>query len=68
AEDIGFAPKDVIVAANQQPVSSTDDFQRIQKSLKTGDAVAFRVYRNLGTGRNGSGWQSLFLAGTMPPQ
>ena len=68
AEDIGFAPKDVIVAANQQPVSSTDDFQRIQKSLKSGDAVAFRVYRNAGAGRNGAGWQSLFLAGTLPPQ
>ena len=68
AEDIGFAPKDVIVAANQQPVTSTEDFQRIQKSLKAGDAVAFRVYRNLGTGRAGSGWQSLFLAGTMPAQ
>ncbi len=70
AEDIGFAPRDIIVAVNQQPVNSTDDFQRIQKSLKSGDAVAFRVYRNVGASRGaaGSGWQSIFLAGTLPAQ
>jgi serine protease Do len=68
AEDIGFAPKDIIVAVNRQPVASTEDFQNIQKSLKTGDAVAFRVFRNVGAGRNGNGgWQALFLAGTLPP-
>ena len=61
AEDIGLRKGDVIVEINRQPVHSTDDVTRIQKTLKTGDAVAFRVLHQ--TGRNE--WTPQFLAGTL---
>jgi serine protease Do len=68
AEDIGVAPRDIIMAINRQPVASMDDVQRIQAKLKPGDAVAFRVMR----GARGQGprpgemqWQAIFLAGTL---
>jgi serine protease Do len=62
AEDIGMRKGDVIVEINRQPVHSTDDVTRIQKTLKPGDAVAFRVLRQ--TSR--TEWTPLFLAGSLP--
>ncbi len=62
SEDIGMRKGDVIVEINRQPLKSTDDVTRIQKSLKPGDAVAFRVLRQ--TSR--TEWTPLFLAGTLP--
>ena len=62
SEDIGMRKGDVILEINRQPVHSTDDVTRIQKTLKPGDAVAFRILRQ--TGR--SDWTPLFLAGTLP--
>lgn len=63
AEDVMLAPKDIILAINRQPVNSVADIQRIQGTLKPGDAVAFRILRQ-GEDRQ---WTSLFVAGTLPP-
>jgi len=62
AEDIGMRKGDVIVEINRQPVHSTDDVTRIQKTLKPGDAVAFRILRQSGR----TDWTPLFLAGSLP--
>lgn len=66
AEDIGLFPRDVLLSINRQPVNSVEDVKRIQGSLKTGDAVAFRVMRS--AGRANQNWTSVYLAGTMPNQ
>jgi serine protease Do len=70
AEDIGIVEKDVIVSINRLPVTSVDDIRKIQFSLKSGDAVAFRVMRSNQIGaRGGHGqWASFFLSGTLPTQ
>ncbi len=65
AEDIGLQRGDVIMSINRRPVNSTEDVKNLQNSLKTGDAVAFRVLRG-GAVRNGAEWQALYLAGTLP--
>jgi serine protease Do len=62
AEDIGLQAGDVIVAANRQPVNSTEDVTKFGNSLKPGDAVQFRV---LNKGRSGD-WSSRYAAGTVP--
>ena len=69
AEEIGLTRNDVVVSINRQAVASVDDVKRLQTALKPGDAVAFRVMRQLsrGTGR-AAAWQGLFVAGTLPAQ
>ncbi len=62
AEDIGLRKNDVITAINRQSVSTIEDVQRIQKTLKNGDSVAFRIMRSSGRGAE---WQPLFLAGEL---
>jgi S1-C subfamily serine protease len=54
---------EVLTAINRQPVKSVDDVKRIQSTLKSNDAVAFRVLRK---GRGSQDWQALYLAGTLP--
>jgi serine protease Do len=68
AEDIGLAKGDIIVELNRQAVRAPEDIRRIQGSLKTGDAVAFHIMRRAMGSRGGGDWQSLFVAGTVPPQ
>lgn len=63
AEDIGLAPRDVLLSINRQPVNSVNDVQNIQKNLKPGDAVAVRILRRDPGTRE---WNSQFLAGTLP--
>ncbi len=65
AEDIGLREKDVIVSINRKPVASVDDVKQIQATLKSGDAVAFRVLRQ-GGGRSQVTWFSTYLAGRVP--
>ena len=60
AEDIGLRKNDVIQSINQQPVNSVEDVQRIQKTLKNGDAVAMKVMRSAG-----NSWQALYVAGEL---
>ncbi|MGO9096055.1 MAG: Do family serine endopeptidase [Bryobacteraceae bacterium] len=67
AEDIGVAPRDILMAINKQAVNSVDDLQRIQAKLKPGDAVAFRVMRaGLDTEGGHIQWRPAFPAGTLP--
>ncbi|HEY1241430.1 MAG TPA: Do family serine endopeptidase [Bryobacteraceae bacterium] len=63
AEDIGLAPRDILLSINRQPVNSYGDVQNIQKNLKPGDAVAVRILRRDPGTRE---WNSQFLAGTLP--
>lgn len=74
ADEIGMQDRDIITSINRQPVNSVEDVRRIQGTLKTGDAVAFRVYRpNPMAGRAGGragqpAYQGLWLSGTLQSQ
>jgi serine protease Do len=66
ADDLGLLERDVIVSINRENVSSPDDVQRIQSSLKPGEAVAIHVYRGNGRLGGSAPSQSLFLSGAVP--
>jgi serine protease Do len=73
ADDIGLQDRDIIVSINRHPVSSVEDVQRVQASLKVGDAVAFRVMRpnpiaGRARGQAGQNYVGLYVSGTLPPQ
>ncbi len=59
AEDTGVSRGDIILEINRQPITSEDDFRRIQSQLKSGQDVAFLVRQR---GRQGT----IFLADTLP--
>jgi len=63
ADDIGMQRGDVIQSINKQPVKTVDDVRRIQGTLKSGDAVAFRIQRR---SQRTNGLQSSILAGNLP--
>jgi serine protease Do len=63
AEDVNIREGDIIVELQHQPVRSVDDLRRIQRTLKSGDAVVFKVMRR--DPRTGQ-LASLFLAGDLP--
>ena len=65
AEDIGLQPNDVVTEINHKPVNSVDDVSHIKATLKPGEAVAFRVLRKNGNGRNAD-WVTNFVAGILP--
>jgi serine protease Do len=62
AEDIGLQQGDVIQALNKQPVKKNADITAIQQTLKSGDAVAFKVLRR----QPPRGLQSAILGGQLP--
>ncbi len=62
AEDIGLQKGDVILEINRKPVKNTDDVRNIQKTLKSGNDVAFKVMRR----GPGSRTSTYFLAGQLP--
>ncbi len=68
AEDIGLFENDVILSINRQPVSTVEDVQRVQSTLKPGDAVAFRIMRQnpAGRGAGGQKYTTFFVSGTLP--
>lgn len=66
AADIGIEEGDVITAINRQPVRSLEDLRQIQRSLHSGQPVAFRILRT--ARRGGANWQPFYLAGTLPNQ
>ena len=69
AEDVGLTEKDVILSINRQPVTSVEDVMKIQKTLKAGDPVAFRVMRSSPGGRGHTPvWTAFFVSGTLPSQ
>jgi serine protease Do len=63
AEEIGLAPKDILLSINRQAVNNVDDVRRIQNTLKSGDAVALRILRQ---DRGSREWNAEFVAGTLP--
>jgi serine protease Do len=69
ADDIGVMERDIIIGINRSPVASVDDIRKIQGNLKAGDAVAFRVVRQI-PGTRAKGAQprtaTMFLSGTLP--
>jgi len=70
ADDIGLAKGDVIESLtsnnHHETVQSPDDIRRIQKNLKTGDTVAFKVQRSIGGMRGNGQWTTVYPAGTLP--
>lgn len=63
AEDLGFAPRDIIVEVNRASVASPADFARAVSKLKAGDNVVFKVLRR-GTGDR---FNTVLLSGVVPP-
>jgi serine protease Do len=62
AEDVGFAPGDVISEVNGQSVTSVDDYRKAVAKLKPGDNVVFKVLRHSPTDRI----MTVFLPGVVP--
>jgi serine protease Do len=65
AEDCGLQPNDIITNINGHPVTSNEDLTRIESTLKSGHAVAFKVMRATGRGQNPE-WAPAFPSGTLP--
>ena len=69
ADDVGIEEHDIIVSINRSPIASVDDIRRVQQSLKSGEAVAFRVVRQVPGVRTKNAkpaTRTLFLSGTLP--
>ncbi|MDZ7636998.1 MAG: trypsin-like peptidase domain-containing protein [Bryobacterales bacterium] len=67
ASNVGLRTGDVIVSAGGREMKSMEDVLRFREGLKSGDAVAFRVFRKLGNPRPGvTSWSPFFAAGTLP--
>ncbi len=62
AEDLGLNRGDVIMEVNKQPVDNSDDFKKIESSLKSGQDVVFLVRPRGARAQDGT----IFLAGTLP--
>jgi serine protease Do len=62
AEDLGLNRGDLILEVNKQPVSNSDDFSKIEASLKSGQDVVFLVRPRGARAQDGT----IFLAGTLP--
>lgn len=65
ADDVGLEKNDIILSINRKPVASVQDVRQIQRDLKPGSDVAFRIMRRFPAGRQVQ-WRALFLAGTLP--
>ena len=61
ADEVGLEPGDVLLAVNREAVRSIEDLRNIQKELKPGMDVAFKLLRS--TGRS---WRTLYLADMLP--
>jgi serine protease Do len=72
ADDAGLRENDIIVEVNRQPIRSVDDVQRIQRKLKAGDPVAFKIMRRESVVNPierriaRTPWAPTFRAGTLP--
>jgi serine protease Do len=62
ADDIGFAPGDVISEVNGQSVASVDDYRKAIAKLKAGDNLVFKVLRHSYNDRV----MTVFLPGVVP--
>ncbi len=69
ADGIGLAKGDILLEVNREAVNTPADVTRIQSKLKPGDAVAFHIARQGGSGLRGGGggnWQPMYLADRLP--
>ena len=62
ADDVGFAPGDVISEVNGQSVTSVDEYRKAVAKLKAGENVVFKVLRRSPTDRV----MTVFLPGVVP--
>lgn len=62
ADDIGFAPGDVISEVNGQSVTTVDEYRKTVDKLKAGENVVFKVLRHSPTDRV----MTVFLPGVVP--
>jgi serine protease Do len=62
ADDVGFAPGDVIAEVNGQPVTSVDEYRGAVSRLKPGENVVFKILRHSNTDRI----MTVFLPGVVP--
>src|SRR5579885_53422 len=65
ADDVGLVKGDVILSINRKPVANVQDVRAIQRDLKPGADVAFRIMRRDPTSRQVR-WRGLLLAGVLP--
>ena len=61
ADDIGLIARDVIVAVNRIEIGSIAELRDIQKQLRPGQDVSFKVLR-----RDGADWITRYPAGVVP--
>lgn len=61
AEDIGLQQRDVVLEVNREPIDSIRDLREVQRSLKPGSDVAFKLLR-----WDGRTWRTLYEAGLIP--
>ena len=62
AEDNGLLEEDLIVEVNNKPVTSTEEFQRLVRELRSGDDVVIRVLRK----ERGTLYKGWIVSFTMP--
>jgi serine protease Do len=61
AEDIGLQQRDVVLEVNREPIDSIRDLRDVQRSLKPGGDVAFKLLR-----WDGRAWRTVYEAGLIP--
>ena len=61
AEDIGLQEGDVVLEVNREEIDSIRDLREVQRSLKPGNDVAFKLQRLLG-----GTWRTVYEAGLLP--
>ncbi len=61
AEDIGLQQRDVVLEVNREPIDSIRDLREVQRSLKPGSDVAFKLLR-----WDGRTWRTVYEAGLIP--
>jgi serine protease Do len=64
ADDIGFAPGDVISEVNGLSVTSVEDYRKAISKLKAGENVVFKVLRHSYNDRV----MTVFLPGVVPAE
>ncbi|HTV53495.1 MAG TPA: trypsin-like peptidase domain-containing protein [Terriglobia bacterium] len=61
ADDLGIQRSDIILSINHEELHSMNDFNRVQRRLKSGQDVLFLIAQ-----RNGAGFSTEFLADRLP--
>ncbi|MXY68875.1 MAG: Do family serine endopeptidase [Acidobacteriia bacterium] len=61
AEDIGLQQRDVVLEVNREPIDSIRDLRDVQRSLKPGSDVAFKLLR-----WDSRAWRTVYEAGLIP--